>query len=154
MVCHISINVPGTAARGALRREVERFDQPVSAAAARSCQQPEVRNCLLWCNCQCKRSCVRRDNHVPREAPFQAKFGNAEPLIPVTVFRIASGICRFRDTPGNALGSPVALLDVDHHPLALAQQRAGVRLEQQARHKIFEHRAVPGDQHRSTLDAP
>jgi hypothetical protein len=87
---------------------------------------------------------------VAAEPSPEAEPRHAERLVAVAMIRIARSEGGFRDAPGQALRLAVPALDADRDPLALAEQALGPAAQQQPRHQIFEHRAVPRDQRQST----
>ena len=127
----------------ALGGEVERLDEAEAAQRAEAGEPAEVLGGGVRRDRERQRGRIGCDDHVLAQAPAQAQRRHAEGLVAEAVVGIALGIGRFRYPPGHAIAGPVATLELDRHALAFAEQRLRPRPQQQARHQIFEHRAVP-----------
>ena len=95
---------------------------------------------------------IGRDDPVFLQAALQAQSRHAEVGILIGHVQIAGVVGGFRNAPGNADGSGIALLARHDQPVCLFQNRSGRGAHHKRRHQVFEHAARPGNQRRSRAD--
>ena len=126
--------------------EVRRFVEPVAADQAEALQAQQIVQRGRRIDRQGQRRRVGRHHQIARLLAAQAQCGHPECPVAVAVFGIARGEGRFGDAPGHALVAAMLALHLDGGAFALPEQRAGMAGQQQRRHQVLEHRAIPGQQ--------
>ena len=126
----------------------------VAIAAQRTdCSQPlEVLHRFARLELRGERRRIGRDHRVLPETALQSEAGHAEIRVLVVHLAVAAIEGRFRNAPGNALGTGVVDLPADDQPAGVVEQPALRLLHDQRRHQILEHRARPGHQRAAEAD--
>ena len=134
------------ARRRAPRREIDRFPQTVAASGAQFLEPLEIGLRRDRIDRQRQGRCVGGDHVIAREPAAQPEARHTERAIAETAFRVARGEGGFGNPPRCAVRAPVGAMRLHRHAIAFAEQGLRLARHQQARHQIFEHRAVPRDQ--------
>ena len=136
----------GAAFRHALRREVGRLPEAVTADHSEIIQLFEVADRCAGTDGQRQRRGIRRNHKVLRQPATQAELRHSECAIVVMMVRVDRRERGFGDSPWHAELVGIAALGVHSRPLALIDKRAKAAPQQQRWHQVLEHRPVPGDE--------
>ena len=130
----------------AIGREVRRLEEAIAADQPHAGKLPQVAQRLFGAHRERERGRIGRNDEIPPQPATQAEVRHAKGMVAIAAVMSHRGEGRFRNAPRHVIGPREILLHVDCAAVALAQQGHGIAPQEDVRHQILEHRAVPGYQ--------
>ena len=140
MVRHVGAHDGGALAVGdAGGRVIEGLVEAVAAASAIGDETSEIPNRLGAVHHRGEPGRIGCNHHIHAQASLQAEPRNPEARILVRALQVEDVVGGFGYTPRHASFAAVPHLAAHHETVALFEEAAGWRIEDERRHQVLEH---------------